>query len=198
MTLKLSLTSKSRPWDTVYYTQDGQPLYRARRRDLSTTYGNDTLKLSKIAPSSQHDHKEIASIRLRAQSDAITINGVTVSDKDFFTKKAGSTLYGCLDRVWNGPDGQEYRWVIRGSKPELYRNDASETLVAKFHREHSSWFRNKTPASIEIFLDPTNGLSVELLDMIVMTFIYVDIKRVDLGNATATGVMESTVYPVDA
>ncbi|KAH6901919.1 hypothetical protein BKA70DRAFT_1307764 [Coprinopsis sp. MPI-PUGE-AT-0042] len=191
MTVKLFLTPKSRPWETIYHTENGQPLYRAFRADLSTSTGTDTLTIFKIGTSGQ-DHREIASIRLRAfHSDELTINGITMKDKNFFTKKSGSILYGS-DRVWTGPDGQEYRWVMRSSKPELYRNDSSETLVAKFHREHSGWgFRDKAQASLDIFPTPPFGLSEGLLDMIVVTFVYMETKRADMEKAATKGASES-------
>lgn len=79
------------------------------------------------------------------------------------------------ERVWTGPDGQEYRWALGRTKPELYRNDPQQTLVAKFHREHSGFMgiHGQTQASLEIF----GKVSEELTEMVLVTFVYVDAVR---------------------
>jgi hypothetical protein len=63
--------------------------------------------------------------------------------------------------------------------------------MAKFHREHSSLFRRKTQASIEIFLDDVPD---ELLDMVIVTFVYLEIKRAEFGRATLSNISEYSAY----
>ncbi|KAH6901925.1 hypothetical protein BKA70DRAFT_676779 [Coprinopsis sp. MPI-PUGE-AT-0042] len=249
MPFKLLIAPKSRVWDTVYETEQGQPLYRTMRTQKNNS---DILSVSKITEagighnakntiaallgkgrvedflgssttnriathldkkignkvngllgtgaSGVHssatnfgiEHQEIASIRLRSSHpDEITMNGVTVLEKNFFTKKYGSGLYG-NDRIFTGPDGQEYRWKMRSSKPELVLNNSPDTIITKFHREHSGalGLRDKVQASLEISIFTTSstpsGMEEALLDMILVTFAYVETIRAAREEAAAT------------
>ncbi|KAH6901923.1 hypothetical protein BKA70DRAFT_1568113 [Coprinopsis sp. MPI-PUGE-AT-0042] len=265
MPFKLFLAPKSRVWDTVYETEQGQPLYHVLRTQASNT---DTIYISKITSAgighevkntvtsilgkgrvdnllgsstasrlaSQVDkkigatvngllgtgasgvhssatnlgleHREIASIRLRAvHTDEITMNGMTVLESNFFEKKMGSGVY-ASDRIFTGPDGTEYRWKMRSSKPELVLNNSPETIIAKFHREHSSMMglRDKVQASLELSIFTTSiqpagmettaspsRLEAEeaLLDMILVTFVYVETTRAEREKATMEAVGEA-------
>jgi hypothetical protein len=48
MSLKLILTAKSHPWETVYHTVDGKPLYRAEKTEYSSMKGTKTIAVYKI------------------------------------------------------------------------------------------------------------------------------------------------------
>ncbi|KAH6901957.1 hypothetical protein BKA70DRAFT_677463 [Coprinopsis sp. MPI-PUGE-AT-0042] len=195
MSLRLVLTDRSRPWDTVYRTEDGEPLYRAERIDYSSMKCTSTVAIYKIHAGGDEKvdfsqifglkHTDLATLRLRyVHSDELTINGVEMKAKDLFTKPMGLRWYG-RDRVWKGPDGQEYRWEMGLSKPELFRNvnDKKDATVAKFHREHSGrmGIHDQSQASLEIM----GEVSEELLDMIVITFVYMETTRAQRELATA-------------
>ncbi|KAH6901958.1 hypothetical protein BKA70DRAFT_677471 [Coprinopsis sp. MPI-PUGE-AT-0042] len=95
----------------------------------------------------------------------------------------GLRWYG-RDRVWKDAENNEYRWEMGISKPELFRNvDGKKgALVAKFHQEHSGLLgiHDKTLASLEIF----GEVSEAVLDMILVTFIYMEVVRKAREKAT--------------
>ncbi|KAH6901959.1 hypothetical protein BKA70DRAFT_1157550 [Coprinopsis sp. MPI-PUGE-AT-0042] len=197
MSLKLVLAEKSGPWDTVYRTEDGEPLYRAERTEYNYSIATSKVAIYKIrggrdvkldahtrATAFGLEHTELASLRIRyAHSDELTIHGITKKEDEVFKKPFGLNWYG-RDRIWVGPDGQEYRWEMGLSKPELYVNDKKNgTLVAKFHREHSGFMgiHDKSQASLEIY----GQVSEPLLDMILVTFVYMETIRAQRERSTA-------------
>jgi hypothetical protein len=75
---------------------------------------------------------------------------------------------------------------------QLYSNGAPKKLVAKYHEQKGSGLfrRGNTHASLEVFLDPgTHDLPDEVLDMIIITFAYLESKRVD-----SVGTMDIGAY----
>ncbi|KAH6901955.1 hypothetical protein BKA70DRAFT_1405292 [Coprinopsis sp. MPI-PUGE-AT-0042] len=179
MSLKLVLSGKGRPWNAVYQTESSESMYRVE----SASKDPKDVTVSRIAGGGHASkHKRLASIRFRTyHSDEITMNGATKKESEIF-KHTGVGFHG-RDRVWKGPDGQEYRWEMGASKPKLFRNDKNQTLVATFHRQHSGGVlatREKTPASLEIF----GGVSEDLLDMILSTFVYMETTRAKRSKET--------------
>jgi hypothetical protein len=74
--------------------------------------------------------------------------------------------------------------IVRSFLFQLYVNDKKDgTLVAKFHREHSGFMgiHDKTQASLEIY----GEVSEPLLDMIVITFVYMETIRAQRERCTA-------------
>jgi hypothetical protein len=75
---------------------------------------------------------------------------------------------------------------------QLVLNNNPETIIAKFHREHSGalGLRDKVQASLEISIFTTSneptGMEEALLDMILVTFVYVETIRAAREEATAT------------
>jgi hypothetical protein len=69
----------------------------------------------------------------------------------------------------------------------MYSNDTPKKLIAKYHEQKSSGLfrRRDTQAWIEIFLDPAkNDLPEDLLDMIIVTFAFLESKRVRAAMGT--------------
>ncbi|KAJ2934614.1 hypothetical protein H1R20_g2496, partial [Candolleomyces eurysporus] len=121
--------------------------------------------------------EELGTIKIQDLApDEYNIRQKTITTKEFYKKEGFALFYG-RDRVWTGPDGRQYRWKQSSVKPELYLNDGTETMVAKYHREHSGFLglHEACPASLEIF-GPTTP---ELIDWILITFIHLERLRAD-------------------
>jgi len=85
-------------------------------------------------------------------------------------------------RIFTGPDGREYRWKRRNAKVELYLNDDSKRIVAKYHLPHTGWFiKPKNPATL-VIEEP----AVKIADLVVTTFVYMEKLRRD-SNAGSGG-----------
>jgi hypothetical protein len=121
MSLKIFLPQGTSAWDTIYQTPNGQPVYRAVRAARFGD-GKDTLKVFKIDVKAKaclpprsypesgsrrsslfelwQESREIASIRFHVKlqcpvrPDEITMNGVTVREKDMFRTQSSSSIYG--------------------------------------------------------------------------------------------------------
>ncbi|KAJ3805292.1 hypothetical protein F5876DRAFT_52093, partial [Lentinula aff. lateritia] len=76
-------------------------------------------------------------------------------------------------RVFTGPDGKEYKWVLGFYTPELILNDGSNTPVARFHRRKFILW-NTPPGYLEIL-----PCGVDMIDTILITFIYIEKLRKD-------------------
>ncbi|KAJ8502478.1 hypothetical protein ONZ45_g11717 [Pleurotus djamor] len=105
----------------------------------------------------------------------IKYGGRALKSTEFF-KRAG-VLWG--DRQFTAPDGQEYRWTTKAgaSGPKactsaLVRNDASDTVIAKYHFRSYGIVGSKHPAYLEIFPEGQH-----MMDLIVITFVYVEARR---------------------
>lgn len=100
------------------------------------------------------------------------------------------------NRIFSGPDGREYKWELRETKPEvrylylpcaksplnhiqLYLHDGSNRLIAKYHRPHGGVISTAVLGSLEIF--PPGD---EVVDLIVTTFIYLEKLRKDRDQAS--------------
>jgi hypothetical protein len=72
---------------------------------------------------------------------------------------------------------------------QLFLNDNHKTSIAKFHREHSSFMGmgQKSQACLEIFGD----VSEPVLDMIVVTFIYMETTRAKRSKEATNTAMET-------
>ncbi|KAG2021258.1 hypothetical protein CC2G_006512 [Coprinopsis cinerea AmutBmut pab1-1] len=198
--------STSTPWNTNYCTEDGQVIYKVE--------SNFTLKLFhrsstiyKIIPNEDESMKDqftqIAHIDFRVMKPSIITLGDEVSTVDeIFRKGKINWSRVARDRVCTGPDGREYRWVLGDSKPELYLNDKSKTLIAKYHLKHYGIIKDARPASLEIYdsrfeFPPESQLpppdegertrkSARMVDWIVTTFVYIAKLREDRDSAQTT------------
>ncbi|SJL09014.1 uncharacterized protein ARMOST_12390 [Armillaria ostoyae] len=101
-------------------------------------------------------------------SSVMRYNGTEVKATKYL-KKHGWGWYG-RNRVFKGPDGKEYKWILRASS-KLVLNDGSETLIAKFHTRKYGLFSpaEARPAYLEILPEGEH-----MVDVIFFTFIYVE------------------------
>lgn len=75
--------------------------------------------------------------------------------------------------TFTGPGDVQYRWTMdaKGLQlPKLVTADEKETVIAEFHCTNHS--RNKQKAQLEVRAE-----GMEMLDRIVLTFVYVEHKR---------------------
>ncbi|KAF8179666.1 hypothetical protein BJ912DRAFT_907618 [Pholiota molesta] len=95
-----------------------------------------------------------------------------------FFRKAGWSWYGS-DRIFEGPDGKEYRWKMGPSVSELFLVDGDPKeerekphvplLVARFSSLNPS---EKAPAFLEI-----SPAGEDMSDWILITFVYIELLR---------------------
>ncbi|KAF8635601.1 hypothetical protein AX15_000241 [Amanita polypyramis BW_CC] len=109
-------------------------------------------------------------------SSTIRYHGEEHETGKFFTKN-GLGWNGC-NWVFTGPDGLEYQWILGFRALELVRKDVARTRVARFHRRRLGIIGKRRPASLEIFQE-----GMHMVDLIVITFVYIRRRRNDSGNA---------------
>lgn len=117
----------------------------------------------------QETSDEIARIYWKwFSSNRIIFRGKITSRKEFMPKCG--KLKGSY--TFTGPDGVQYRWALGASGMNLPKlvtlND--KTVIAEFHRP--TLFRNKQKARLDI-----QPAGMEMLDHIILTFVFVDWKR---------------------
>ena len=117
-----------------------------------------------------------------------------MTENELFSK-SGMAFHGS-NRVFTGPDGREYKWELRSSKVEvrlsrchdlqpgsdgsfslvqLYFNDGTERIAAKYHRPHWGFMvAPSTSATLTIY-EPADAIA----DTILTTFVYLEKLRVD-------------------
>ncbi|KAL4080488.1 hypothetical protein J3A83DRAFT_13079 [Scleroderma citrinum] len=82
-------------------------------------------------------------------------------------------------RTFTGPDGRSYKWDMDFSIVRLSRNDdQTEQELARSHRRHYGLVGSKRDPYLEVHPDLGH-----MLDMVILTFIYVDKLRMDNENA---------------
>ncbi|KAH6907038.1 hypothetical protein BKA70DRAFT_1286083 [Coprinopsis sp. MPI-PUGE-AT-0042] len=166
----LYMLSTTEPWNAIYRTPDGQAAYRAETPYKLLKARRTFIDKFEVVDDGYYVEEvvtKLAEIEYHTfKSSKITIGDKTKRTDDIFHKKRWG-WYG-RDRVFEGPDGREYRWEL-GTIPRLYLNDERRTIVAKYHQEY---FRMMKNASLEIF---SHG--EHMADVIVVTFIYIEYLR---------------------
>ncbi|KAK0451407.1 uncharacterized protein EV420DRAFT_1311985 [Desarmillaria tabescens] len=128
----------------------------------------------RFAPLGYIDWKVFASSVMRYKGEEVKATT--------YLKKQGWGSYG-RNRVFKGPDGKEYKWILGSSIPELILNDGSKTLIARFHTRKLGVFSpaNARPAYLEILPDGEH-----MVDVIFFTFIYIEkIRKEQERNSAA-------------
>ncbi|TFK24650.1 hypothetical protein FA15DRAFT_687403 [Coprinopsis marcescibilis] len=170
----LYILSKDEPWNATYCTPEGQAMYKATSPAKLTgrkAYIDKIIPNGVVAHDMEDRFTRLAQIDFHTfTSSKITMGGITRHTDDIFRKKRVG-WFG-RDRIFQGPDGNEYRWELGSWKPELYLNDNTKTLVAKYHQKHTDVFQDARPASLEIFPPGEN-----IPDMIIVTFVYIEYLR---------------------
>ncbi|KAK0461634.1 uncharacterized protein EV420DRAFT_1304852 [Desarmillaria tabescens] len=129
----------------------------------------------RFAPLGYIDWKMFASSVMRYKGEEVKATT--------YLKKQGWGWYGSYidrHRVFKGPDGKEYKWILGFSIPELILNDGSETLIARFYTRKLGVFSpaNARPAYLEILPDGEH-----MVDVIFFTFIYIEKIRKEKERA---------------
>lgn len=131
-----------------------------------------------LEPEFPETSNEIARIHWKLiSSDRIIFRGKITTQNEFLPecgKMKGSYKF-------TGPNGVEYRWAMGAmglNYPKLVTMDEKKTVIAKFHRAHH--FVKKQNARLEVRPE-----GMEMLDHIVLTFVYAENKRRERERAVA-------------
>ncbi|EAU80774.1 hypothetical protein CC1G_04884 [Coprinopsis cinerea okayama7 len=174
----LTLTTND-PYHANYCTEEGQVIYKVespfklvgRKATIDKIVPNDTPEGAQGEPDMQDRFTRIGLVEFNTvTSSKITWENVIHDTSKFFRKESMGWLG--RDRIFTGPDGKEYRWLLRNSKPELVLNDDERTLVAKYHQKHHGVVQDPRPASLEI-LPPGE----HMVDLIIVTLVYIELLR---------------------
>jgi len=136
------------------------------------------------------DSDIIAAIEWHAlRATVFHIGNRVVSSHDFIPSREHLSR----ERYFIGPDMTSYVWKLDTGVPslqvegslELYRDDDSDTCIASYKRGEVRVFGTRDPGCLEISPEGEH-----MIDMIVITFVYVEKLRMDMearARAFATG-----------
>ncbi|KAG2021255.1 hypothetical protein CC2G_006509 [Coprinopsis cinerea AmutBmut pab1-1] len=161
------------PWNASYSTPDGQVIYRIQTS--SDIWRPRKAVIEKAISNKEFGEEEqltrLGEIEFHVlRSSKITLGDVCRAAGDIFRKR-GLGCYG-RDRIFQGPDGTEYRWELGPFKSRLWLNDGSKTIVAKYHQDHYGLTRDACSTSLEIF-----PIGEHITDLIIVTFVYIEFIR---------------------
>ncbi|KAF9531286.1 hypothetical protein CPB83DRAFT_849696 [Crepidotus variabilis] len=148
MILYLSTTT---PWRSDYCTEDGRIVYKVNS-PRNTWGGAKDIRITTLGSSATYS--TLAQIDYYGESffgeqSTITVGGTTLPAKAVL-RKDGWAIFGYGDRLFQGPDGQIYRWTMDSTKCRLFKKDNDGTLVATYHHESLGILSAARPASLEI------------------------------------------------
>ncbi|KAI5989972.1 hypothetical protein EDD15DRAFT_2283066 [Pisolithus albus] len=159
--------------NTTMTNEDGQVLYKT---STPLRFGVRTTTLYKVVPNADpddmQDHlKAIGEIEWHAMGPSILrLHGQEMTTDTFIPRHG---IRG-RKRTFKGPDGFPYRWDMDFKFVRLSRNDATRQELARFHRRRLGIIGSKR----DPFLDVDPSL-MHMLDMVVLTFVYVEKLRMD-------------------
>ncbi|KAH7911072.1 hypothetical protein BJ138DRAFT_1151493 [Hygrophoropsis aurantiaca] len=178
-----TLTSSS-VRNTILTNESGQAVYTT---NTPGKMGSRTTTLSKIKPSEKKgemrdDFETIAEIEWHFFASSIfRMNGKELRTKEFIPSGG---LQG-RRRTFTGPDGKSYKWVLNFTSVTLELADGSQTNLASFQR--ISTFGG-SGAVLEV-----SPLVSHMLDLVILTFIYVEKLRRDKETATRNAAIAAIV-----
>jgi len=181
------ILSSGNPWNAIYRTPEGEVVYKVK--STTPTLAGRDIKISRVVPSFVNnqvapkgeevkkledafahlatvEYRTIRSSRIRMGDLDVTTNGT-----NGYFKENGRGFFG-RNRIFTGPDGEEYIWKLGQKRCKLFVNDSAKTPVAYFHRRKLGIIGAARPASLEIF---TAGK--DMVDLIVVTGVYVEKLR---------------------
>ncbi|KAF9463420.1 hypothetical protein BDZ94DRAFT_1258757 [Collybia nuda] len=185
--MNLHLSDRS-PINATYFNDDGQAIYKV---ETPIRLGTRTSTITRVIPNdatpndgdgdevdmrdrfgflAQIEHKPFS-------SSVIKFGGIETEVKHYF-RKEGWSWYG-RDRVFTGPDGKEYRWLLQSWSSKLVLNDAARTRVAKFRTKSYGIIGKAHPARLEI-----QPIGEAIMDTILVTFIHIEKTRKDKERAS--------------
>ncbi|KAL0947775.1 hypothetical protein HGRIS_013851 [Hohenbuehelia grisea] len=186
--------SNSVPLNTVFTDEDGQPTYKVQTP--FKLFGDKKTTISRVAHThsissgdgkkAQKDDEryiQIAEIDWKADVSQSTFKyrEKEMAIGDYFNKyKQG---WRGKDRIFNGPDGQDYRWRISASNAELTAQDPSRTPIARYEPEQPNLVSKTKKATLEIYPEGEH-----MVDTIVVSFVYMEKIRKDREHDARMGV----------
>ncbi|EDR10699.1 uncharacterized protein LACBIDRAFT_315364 [Laccaria bicolor S238N-H82] len=180
--------SSNEPWNATYANEEGQPIYKTSspRMVLSRK-----ISVHKIIPNASEEDLQdrfahLAEVEYkRFTPSRIRYGGDDLLTSEYFrkTKEWGDLGKG---RIFTGPDGKEYKWKLGMRVPELVTNDRSERPVAIYRRGRIGVVREARPPSLEILPEAEH-----MVDLIVVTFVYIEKLRMDRDNQSQHMVTET-------
>ncbi|KAI0062123.1 hypothetical protein BV25DRAFT_1825987 [Artomyces pyxidatus] len=84
-------------------------------------------------------------------------------------------------RVFTASDGRAYRWILGALTCWLKPDDGSDVEIARYHPRKLGIFGKARKAFLEVSPD-----GVPILDELIMTFIWVEMRRRDREKPTKT------------
>ncbi|EIW79635.1 hypothetical protein CONPUDRAFT_166370 [Coniophora puteana RWD-64-598 SS2] len=160
-------------------------------------FSRPTTTISKAPCRQQDDHSGlnldseiIATIEWHAlRATVFHIGNRVVSSRNFIPSREHLSR----ERHFIGPDMISYFWKLDTGVPslqvegslELYRDDNSDTCIASYKRGEVRVFDTRDPGCLEITPEGEH-----MIDMIVITFVYVEKLRMDMearARALASG-----------
>ncbi|KAG1826807.1 uncharacterized protein BJ212DRAFT_1256309 [Suillus subaureus] len=160
--------------NTVITNEQGQVIYKTETPfELA---GVRTTTILKIKPNDDQYHMQdqfdvLGEIEWHAFAPSkFRYGGTVVETKEFIPRRG---LLG-RERVFVGPDGRPYRWDLQSRVVVLSQDDESRTEVARFRRATLGIVGRRRKATLEVSPEVAH-----MMDIVIMTFIYVEKLRKD-------------------
>ncbi|KIJ61070.1 hypothetical protein HYDPIDRAFT_177152 [Hydnomerulius pinastri MD-312] len=174
--MRLTLSSES-VRNTIVTNEDGQVLYKT---STPFSIGHGTTTIHKIRPNSDpSDMRDYFDVMGEIEwhlfgSSTFRINGQQMDSNDFLPR------HGVMGRkrTFTGPDGRPYRWDMDFRVVVLSLDDDSRAEVTRSHRSTLGIIGPKQQACLDVHPDV-----MHMLDLIVLTFVYVEKLRMDKERA---------------
>ncbi|EAU80768.1 hypothetical protein CC1G_04878 [Coprinopsis cinerea okayama7 len=187
--MKLIIEPNSSPFnafDATYSDEEGKVLYKVKS---AGKYSENKYLIEKAGEDGKGQLVPFAEIEMSGTSLKSDVLRILVGDwqvnADEYLKEGKYDS----ERTFVAPDGKEYRWEMQSDRSELCLNDASKTLMGKYHRKKYGIFHDKSPAYFEI--QPS---AEGIVDVVVLTYVYMECLRQkksdeDLDNANRISAM---------
>ncbi|KAH7924511.1 hypothetical protein BV22DRAFT_501292 [Leucogyrophana mollusca] len=163
--------------NTIITNEQGQVVYKT---DTPFKLGSRTTTVLKIRPNYDVSDMRDQFAALGAiewhtfASSILRFGGEELKTKEFIP------CSGSRQRTYTftGPDGCSYKWKHHITVDVLYLNNDSRTEVARYHRRSLGIIGEKHDPYLEVF-----NQGEHILDLLILTFIYVEKLRMDKEEA---------------
>ncbi|KAJ8595150.1 hypothetical protein M405DRAFT_857545 [Rhizopogon salebrosus TDB-379] len=168
--------------NTVITNTQGQVIYKT---NTPFRFGTRTTTIYKVKPNAnwfgtRNQFDVIGEIEWHTYtSSKFRFGGTEVVTKEFIPKKG----FTGRKRVFTGPDGRSYRWNLNSKIVVLSRNGGFHTEVARSHKATLGIIGKKRKATLEVSPEVA-----QMMDTVIMTFIYVEKLRMDKEEASNVSV----------
>jgi len=173
----LTLSSES-VRNTTFTNESGQVLYKTSHPFKLGTMGTTTIQ--KIVPNTdpldmRDKFDAMGEIEWRLFGSSTFRTKGEEMQSNHFIPRHGITG---RKRTFTGPDGLPYRWDMLFDVVVLSRDDGSKSEVARYHRGSFGIIGPRKKPCLDVDPDVTH-----MLDLIVLTFVYVEKLRMDKERA---------------